>query len=151
MPDPQNKTVDRAPETMKGGFQQRKTNQTWRSQKKILHSTNVRSIFTDHIDRPDNINHSNSIALTIDPIVCGSHLTRAPMGINSSPNLLHQDSVHQIGIDRSRIKPTKNILSRCRSSCKGQVFQAHHPGGCLRITKQTPYRRVSLRHCPLIQ
>ena len=86
--------------------------QTWRGQRKILRSTKIRPIISDHIDRPDNINHGNLIALTIDPIVCGFHLTRAPMGINSSPNLLRQDTVHQIGIDRSRIKPTKNIFSK---------------------------------------
>ena len=58
----------------------------------------------------------------LDPIVGVFHLTRAPISMNSSPNLLHQDSVHQIGIDRSRIKPTKNILSRCHTRCKGQFY-----------------------------
>ena len=81
-------------------------------QYKSPHGTKIRPIISDHTDRPANFNHGNSIALTIDPTVGGFHLTRAPMGINSSSNLLRQDTVHQIGIDRSRIIPTKNIFSK---------------------------------------
>ena len=33
--------------------------ETWRGQRKILHSTKLRPIISDHIDRPDSINHSN--------------------------------------------------------------------------------------------
>ena len=135
MPDLQNKTVGRAPETMKRGLKQRGAHTTKHSEVKgkssanqqgnecVLlgiptqqymspHDTKIRPIISDHTDNPANFNHGNSVALILDPIVSGFHLTRAPIGINSSPKLLRQDTVHQIGIDRSRIKPTKNIFSK---------------------------------------
>lgn len=135
MPDPQNKTVGHAPETMKRGLKQRgapttkhcevkgKSSANQQGNECVLlgiptqqymspHDTKIRPIISDHIDHLGNINHRNLIAPTIDPIVGGFHLTGAPMGINSSSNSLHQDTVHQIGIDRSRIKPTKNIFSK---------------------------------------
>ena len=135
MSDLQNKTTGRAPETMKRGLKQRGAQTTKHGefkgkssakqqgnecvllgmptqQYKSPHGTKIRPIISDHIDRPANLNQGNSMALTIDPTVGGFHLTRAPIGINSSPNLLCQDTVHQIGIDCSRIKPTKNIFSK---------------------------------------
>ena len=172
MPDPQNKTAGRAPETMKRGLKQQGAQTTKHcevkgkssanqqgnecvllgmptQQYKSPHGTKIRLIISDHTEHPANFNHGNSIALTIDPTVGGFHLTRAPIGIIISPNSLRQDTL--IGIDRSRINPLKTSSQRCHSRCKGQVLQARHPRGCLWITKQTPYRRVILRHSPLIQ
>ena len=135
MPDLQNKMASRAPETMKRGLKQRGAQTTKycevkgkssanqqgnecvllgmpTQQHKSPRGTKIRPIISDHTDRPANLNHGNSIELTIDPTVGGFHLIGAPMGINNSSNLLRQDIVHRIGIDRSRIKPTKNIFSK---------------------------------------
>ena len=45
--------------------------------------------------------------MVLDPIVDGFHLTRVLMDGGSSLNLLYQDTVRKMGIDPSRIKPTK--------------------------------------------
>ena len=73
--------------------------QTWRGQRKIPCSTKTRPTIFDHIK----------------PVVCGFHPTRAPMGINSSPNSLRQDKICQIGLDCLRIKPINNIFSKMPS------------------------------------
>ena len=174
MSDLQNKMAGHAPETMKRGLKQRgaQTTKHWEAKGKsstnqqgnecVLqgmpthhykspHGTKIQPIIFDHIDRPDNINHGNLIALTIDPIVGGFHLTRARMGINSGPNLLRQDKLYQIGITARGTNTVITSSKRCRSRCKGQALQANHPGGCLRITKQTRYQRAILWHYPLIQ
>ena len=48
--------------------------------------------------------------MVLDPIVDGFHLTRVLMDGGSSLNLLYQDTVRKMGIDPSRIKPTKRPL-----------------------------------------
>ena len=61
----------------------------------------------DHRDHPISIRHDGSAALVLDPIINGFHLTRVLMAGGSSLNLLYQDTVCKMGIDPSRIKPTK--------------------------------------------
>ena len=62
-------------------------------------------------------------ALIIDPIIDGFHLTKVLMEGGSSLNLLYQGTVHKMGIDPSRIKPTTNTF-------KGAVpgIEAHYTG-----------------------
>ena len=48
--------------------------------------------------------------MVLDPIVNGFHLTRVLMDGGSSLNLLYQDTVCKMGIDLSRIKPTKTTF-----------------------------------------
>ena len=48
--------------------------------------------------------------MVLDPIIDGFHLTRVLMDDGSSLNLLYQDTVRKMGIDPSRIKPTKTIF-----------------------------------------
>ena len=64
----------------------------------------------DRWDHPTSIRHGGSAALVLDPIVDGFHLTRVLMDGSSSLNLLYQDTVHKMGINLSRIKPTKTTF-----------------------------------------
>ena len=58
-------------------------------------------------DHPTSIRHGRYATLVLDPIIDGFHLTRVLMDGGSSLNLLYQDTVRKMGIDPSRIKPTK--------------------------------------------
>ena len=64
----------------------------------------------DRRDHPTSIRHGRFAALALDPIIDGFHLTRVLMDGGSSLNLLYQDTVRKMGIDPSRIKPTKRSL-----------------------------------------
>mgnify|MGYP005830967089 CR=1 FL=1 len=64
----------------------------------------------DHTDCPTTTNQGNSVALILDPIIYGFHLTQVLMDGGNSLNLLYQDTVRQMGIDHSMIKPTKHRL-----------------------------------------
>ena len=64
----------------------------------------------DRRDHPTSIRHGGSAALVLDPIIDGFHLTRVLMDGGSSLNLLYQDAVRKMGIDPSRIKPTKTTF-----------------------------------------
>ena len=64
----------------------------------------------DRRDHPTSIRHGGFAALVLDPIIDGFHLTRVLMDSDSSLNLLYQDTVRKMGIDPSRIKPTKRPL-----------------------------------------
>ena len=64
----------------------------------------------DRRDHPTSIRHGGFAALVLDPIVNGFHLTRVLMDGGSSLNLLYQDTVCKMGIDPSRIKPTKTTF-----------------------------------------
>ena len=64
----------------------------------------------DRRDHPTSIRHDGFAALVLDPIVDGFHLTRVLMDGGSSLNLLYQDTVRKMGIDPSRIKPTKTTF-----------------------------------------
>ena len=48
--------------------------------------------------------------MVLDPIIDGFHLMRVLMDGGSSLNLLYQDTVRKMGIDPSRIKPTKTTF-----------------------------------------
>ena len=61
-------------------------------------------------DHPTSIHHGGSATLVLDPIIDGFHLTRVLMDGGSSLNLLYQDTVRKMGIDPSRIKPTKTTF-----------------------------------------
>ena len=64
----------------------------------------------DRKDHPTSIHHGGSAALVLDPIIDGFYLTRVLMDGGSSLNLLYQDTVRKMGIDPSRIKPTKTTF-----------------------------------------
>ena len=64
----------------------------------------------DRRDHPTSIRHGGFATLVLDPIVDGFHLTRVLMDGGSSLNLLYQDTVCKMGIDPSRIKPTKTTV-----------------------------------------
>ena len=79
----------------------------------------------DRRDHPTSIRHGGFSALVLDPIVDGFHLTRVLMDGGSSLNLLYQDTVSKMGIDPSRIKPTKTtfkgVIPGVEASCTGSV------------------------------
>ena len=63
--------------------------------------------------------------MVLDPIIDGFHLTRVLMDGGSSLNLLYQDTVRKMGIDPSRIKPTKTtfkgVIPGVEANCTGSV------------------------------
>ena len=63
--------------------------------------------------------------MVLDPIIDGFHLTRVLMDGDSSLNLLYQDTVQKMGIDPSRIKPTKTtfkgVIPGVEANCTGSV------------------------------
>ena len=79
----------------------------------------------DRRDHPTSIRHGGFAALVLDPIIDGFHLTRVLMDGGSSLNLLYQDTVRKMGIDPSRIKPTrttfKGIIPGVEANCTGSV------------------------------
>ena len=64
--------------------------------------------------------------MVLDPIIDGFHLTRVLMDGGSSRNLLHQDTVRKMGIDPSRIKPTKTtfkgVIPGVDACCTGSIM-----------------------------
>ena len=74
---------------------------------------------------PASIRHGGSAALVLDPIIDGFHLTRVLMDGGSSLNLLYQDTVRKMGIDPSRIKPTKTtfkgVIPGVEARCTGSI------------------------------
>ena len=83
------------------------------------------SVTFDRRDRPTSIHHGGSAALVLDPIINGFHLTRVLMDGGSSLNLLYQDTVRKMGIDQSRIKPTKTtfkgVIPGVEVCCTGSI------------------------------
>ena len=63
--------------------------------------------------------------MVLDPIIDGFHLTRVLMDDGNSLNLLYQDTGRKIGIDPSRIKPTKmnfkGVIPGVEANCTGSV------------------------------
>ena len=63
--------------------------------------------------------------MVLDPNVDEFHLTRVLMDGGSSLNLLYQDTVRKMGIDPSRIKPTrttfKGVIPGVEDSCTGSI------------------------------
>ena len=83
------------------------------------------SITFDRRDHPTSICHGGFAALVLDPIIDGCHLTRVLMDGGSSLNLLYQDTMCKMGIDPSRIKPTrttfKGVIPGVEAHCTGSV------------------------------
>ena len=79
----------------------------------------------DHRDHRTIILHGGSAALVLDPIIDGFHLTRVLMDDGSSLNLLYQDTVRKMGINPSRIKPTKTtfkgFIPSIEARCTGSI------------------------------
>ena len=63
--------------------------------------------------------------MILDPIIDGFHLTRVLMDDGSSLNLLYQDTMRKMGIDPSRIKPTKTtfkgVILGVEACCTGSI------------------------------
>ena len=63
--------------------------------------------------------------MVLDPIIDGFHLTRVLMDSRSSLNPLYQDTMHKMGIDPSRIKPTKTtfkgVIPGVEARCTGSI------------------------------
>ena len=63
--------------------------------------------------------------MVLDPIIDGFHLTRVLMDGGSSLNLLYEDTVCKMGIDLSRIKPTKTnfkgVIPGVEARCTGSI------------------------------
>ena len=64
----------------------------------------------DRRDHPTSIRHGGFATLVLDPIIDRFHVTRVLMDGGNSLNLLYQDIVRKMGIDPSRIKPTKTTF-----------------------------------------
>ena len=80
----------------------------------------------DRRDHPTSIRHGGSTTLVLDSIIDGFHLTRVLMDGSSSLNLLYQDTVRKMGIDPSRIKPTKTtfkeVIPDVEARCTGSIM-----------------------------
>ena len=76
-------------------------------------------------DHPTSIRHGGSATLVLDPIIDGFHLTRVLMDGGSSLNLLYQDTMRKMGINTSRIKPTKTtfkgVIPGVEARCMGSI------------------------------
>ena len=63
--------------------------------------------------------------MVLDPIIDGFHLTIVLMDDGNSLNLLYQDTVCKMGIDPSRIKPTKTtfkgVIPGVEANCIGSI------------------------------
>ena len=79
----------------------------------------------DSRDHPTSIRHGGSAALVLDPIIDGFHRTRVLMDGVTSLNLLYQDTVRKMGINPSRIKPTKTtfkgVIPGVEARCMGSI------------------------------
>ena len=60
-----------------------------------------------------------------DPIIDGFHMTRVLMDRGSSFNLLYRDTIHKMGINPSRIKPTittfEGVIPGVEARCTGSI------------------------------
>ena len=63
--------------------------------------------------------------MVLDPIIDGFHLTRVLMDGGNSLNMLYQDTVRKMGIDPSRINPTKTtfkgVIPGVEARCTGSI------------------------------
>ena len=63
--------------------------------------------------------------MVLDRIIDGFHMTRVLMGGGSSLNMLYQDTVRKMGINPSRIKPTKTafkgVIPGVEARCTGSI------------------------------
>ena len=76
-------------------------------------------------DHPTSIRHSGSATLVLDPIIDGFHLTHVLMDGGGSLNLLYQDTMRKMGIDPTKIKPTKTtfkgVIPGVEARCTGSI------------------------------
>ena len=83
------------------------------------------AITFDRQDHLTSIRHGGSAALVLDPIIDGFHLTRVLMDGGSSFNLLYQDTAQKMGINPSRVKPTKttfkSVIPGVEAHCTGSI------------------------------
>jgi len=79
----------------------------------------------DRKDHLTSIHHGGSVALVLDPIIDGFHIMRVLMDGGSSLNLHYQYTVRKMGIDLSRIKPTKTsfkgVIYGVEARCTGSI------------------------------
>ena len=65
------------------------------------------------------------ITLVLYPIINRFHLTRVLVDCGSSLNLLYHDTIQKMGIDPSRIKPTKTtfkgVVPGVEARCSGSI------------------------------
>ena len=63
--------------------------------------------------------------MVLDPIIDGFHMTRVLMDGGSSLNLLYRDTIRKMGINPSRIKPTKTtfkgVIPGVEARCMGSI------------------------------
>ena len=64
----------------------------------------------DKHDHLTNIRLGGSAMPILDPIVDGYHLTHVLMDGGSSLNLIYEETIRNMGIDSSRIKPSTTHL-----------------------------------------
>ena len=80
----------------------------------------------DRRDHSTSICHGGSETLFLDHIIDGFHLTRVLMDGGSTLNLLYQDTIRKMGIDPSRIKPTKTtfkgVTPGVEACCTGSIM-----------------------------
>jgi hypothetical protein len=85
----------------------------------------VYPITFDKRDHPTSIRHGETATLVMDPIVDGFHLTRVLMDGGSSLYLIYSDTVRKMGIDLSRIQPSKatfkGVIPDAKARCSGTV------------------------------
>ena len=79
----------------------------------------------DRKDHPTSIRHGGSAALVLDPTIDRFNLTRVLIDGDNSLNLLYPDTVCKMGIDPSRIKPTKTtfkgVIPGVEARCTGSI------------------------------
>ena len=72
--------------------------------------------------------------MVLDPIIDGFHLTLVLMDGGTSLNLLYQDTVRKMGIDPSRIKPTKMTFKGVIPGVEANLHRLSHTGSGLPIS-----------------
>ena len=61
----------------------------------------------DRCDYPDSVTHLGRYLLMVDPIIGMNRLTKVLMDGGSGLNIMYAETLDAMGIDRSRIRPTR--------------------------------------------
>ena len=61
----------------------------------------------DRSDHPNSVTHLGRYPLVVDPIVGTKQLTKVLMDGGSGLNIMYAETLDAMGIDRSRIRPTR--------------------------------------------
>ena len=110
----------------------------------------ARPITFDRRDHSTIIRHGGLAALVLDPIIDGYHLTRVLMDGGSSLSLIYLDTVRNMGIDPSRIKPSsttfKGVIPGIEARCSPALclFKAQNSWTTGRHHSQSKYGVFSL-------